>query len=177
MQKNAPDFPRARNTRDLGVLGDPERWGGSATCRIVFPGNSLESFSPQILRVQCADLIARSWELICHWNITGLVQTDTITRCGLELAIGVGQASQRVVYDLTVALNGVYPTGQPAMPPAAFENVVVPGGYSLGTVLMQWPLPAVALAARFVLAVDPGIVVGPHTVQGYCFAAVSPRAL
>ena len=176
MQRNAKDFPRAINTRDLGVLGDPERWGGQSQLSITIPGQ-LQVFSPQILRVQCADLIARSWELLAHWEITGLDPGDTITRCGLELTIGVGQASQRVVLDLSVAATGAYPTGLPAMPPIAFENVPAPGGYSLGTVSLQWPLPATALAARFVLAIDPGVVAAPHVVRAFCFAAVSPRAL
>ena len=144
-------------------------------------------WSPQIIRVQCQDLLARSWDLIVDWNFDGFRNGDDINRCGLELTIGVGQASRAIVLDLTAALSG-YPSpiapisayGQ--IPPVSWEAITLPfggGTYRAGTVQLPWPLPASSLAARFVLAVqregfDP---FPPHTIAGTVFCAVSPRAL
>ena len=199
MQRGGRHWERAINERDLGVLGDPERWGGSADVEIVVPIQS-EVWSPQIIRVQCSDLIARSWDLLVQWHFEGFRLGDDITRLGFELTIGVGQASRRMVLDLNAALQG-YPS---SLVVGAVSNAILPvpwevqpwgTSYSDGTVTLPWSIPAVALAGRFVLGVlsggppndvaggIPGPIVGPipvpvnHRITGSVFAAVSPRAL
>lgn len=191
MQDRKTHFERAINERSIGPLGDPERWGGVgelAYPRVILGhgGSSPDVYTPQIIRVQCSDLLARSWDLIVNWDIQGLDPSDVIVRCSFELTIGVGQASRRMFLNLTAALSG-YPSngfappgGNGQMPPIAWEATPDPSstGYSVGTVSLSWPIPAAALAGRFVLNVLPGIV-GPAapTITATCFAAVSPRAL
>ena len=195
MQGRDRIFERARNQTSLGVLGDPERWGATAEIDLLVPG---EIWTPQIIRVQCSDLLARSWDLIVHWDLDVFAKHNEIVRCGFELTIGVGQASQAMVLDLTAALSG-YPStiapigGQSQMPPISWECVPVTGGYSAGTVQLSWPIPAAAMAGRFVLGVtsgptksktnEPVPIPGPgplpslNRVHGSVFAACSPRAL
>jgi hypothetical protein len=187
---------RARNEVDLGVLGDPERWGGIADFSLDIPRQigivSVEVYSTQVIRVQCADLIARSWDLLVNWHLEGTEPQDTIVRCGFEVTLGVGQASRRMVLDLLASVQG-YSVAYGNMPNVAWEYTIGNGGITDGTVQLRWCLPAVAFAGRFVLGVQsgitplkdgiPGPIVGPipigggHTITGTCFAAVSPRSL
>lgn len=189
---------RARNELDLGVLGDPERWGASGELSFDVP-TTQEVWSPQIIRVQCADLISRSWGLLVHWHIDGLDNIlDTISRCGFELTIGVGQASARMVLDLTAAVQGNSPEyGYGNIPNVPWElTPATNGGFSDGTVTLPWGIPAVALAGRFVLQVTtstpppvPVPVPGPSAkpaigfplivrrITASCFACVSPRSV
>jgi hypothetical protein len=57
MDKFGPHFERARNTKDLGPLGDPEMWGRQVRIRVTDTNNFVESDG--IVRVQCRDIIAR----------------------------------------------------------------------------------------------------------------------
>ena len=187
-EQDTRNFQRARNINDLGVLGDPERWGSVAPISIEIIGeDEIQVFSPQLIRVQCQDLVARSWDVIVDWKLDGFVNGDQINRCGLEITIGVGQASRAMVLDLTAALSG-YPSpigpvaGYGQLPPISWEVQTLPFGnntYRSGTFALPWPLPASALAARFVLAVQHvgPLHIPPHTVSGDVFAACSPRAL
>ena len=197
--KNSRQIERARNEVDLGPLGDPERWGGAADISIDVPVHT-EVWSTQILRVQCADLIARAWDLMINWHLEGFRLGDDITRCGFELTLGVGQASRRMVLDLTASLSG-YPSAiapgptSGAILPVAWECQPWGSGYSDGTVTLPWCLPAVALAGRFVLGVVGGgpniatsggpVIESPavgapiltHRISGSVWAAVCPRSL
>ena len=199
--KKSVQFERAQNEIDLGPLGDPERWGGVADISIDVPSQT-EVWSEQILRVQCADLIARSWNLIVAWHLEGFRLGDDFSRCGFELTIGVGQASRRMVLDLTASLQG-YPAMGGIAPGNGLSNAILPVawevtpwgvGYADGVVTLPWGIPAVALAGRFVLGIIPGglptvadggsraapapaaPILG-HTIFGSCWAAVCPRSL
>jgi hypothetical protein len=174
---------RARNEDDLGVLGDPERWGSIGPISMPLPG-PIEVYSPQLVRVQCGDLAARGWDLITNWELTGFGKNDTITRCSLEITLGVGQASRIMFLDLTASIEGWIPTPggtwflTGVVPSTAWEFVRGRGGFIQGTVQMTTRLPAAALAVRAVLGVNPGSSeIEPHTISGSFFVAVSPRSV
>jgi len=170
-------FERARNSVDLGSLGDPERWGGVGNITIPGPDQVLR-YSNQIVRVQCPDLIARSWDLICNWEIQGLEPLDTIARCGLEITLGIGQASKAVVLNLTESIATLNPIGAGVQlaTSTAWESIAAGGSIISGTVSLPNPIPASAMAIRALLQlqVTPN---GPHTVTSDFFVAVSPRGL
>ena len=133
-------------------------------------------------------------------HLEGFRLGDDITRCGFELTLGVGQASRRMVLDLTASLSG-YPSAiapgptSGAILPVAWECQPWGSGYSDGTVTLPWCLPAVALAGRFVLGVVGGgpniatsggpVIESPavgapiltHRISGSVWAAVCPRSL
>jgi hypothetical protein len=182
-------FERALNENDLGNLGDPERWGGIGNIDFVINpvnadhGDSFAGYSKQFIRVQCADLTPRQWSLVCNWHIDGITFNDTITRCGLEISFGVGQASRTVVLDLIASLAGypiplgvTAPSG--ANPPPAFEVQSVGANYTDGTIILPWELPAVAIAIRGVLEMgSAGPPFGPRPIHASFFAAVAPRSI
>jgi hypothetical protein len=189
-------FQRALNEHDLGDLGDPERWGGVANIAIDVPIQS-EVYSTQIIRVQCEDLVARSWDLLVDWKLNGFQLGDTFTRCGFELTIGIGQASRIIVLDLIASLAGQLVTGAGPIAPqttpvtasSAWENQPGFGGYTAATVQLPIRIPAVALAGRAVLGIISGglptiakpAIPGPiplhHRISGSFFAAVCPRSV
>ena len=182
------NFERARNTIELDALGDSERWGSVADVALTLSTRDEVSIATeQIVRVQCPDLLARSWDLIVDWSFDDTFQVgDNINRLGLEITIGVGQASRRVVLDLLAALSGYpSPIGPPAgygqMPPIPWEAITLPfgSGYRAGTVQLSWPIPASSLAARAVLAVQHTAFdyFEPYLISGSVFVAVAPRAL
>lgn len=170
-------FERARNSVDLGSLGDPERWGGVGQINLESNIGTTQ-FSNQIVRVQCPDLVARGWDLICNWQINGLDPADNIQRCGLEITIGVGQASQAVVLNLTQSIGTLIPVGAGVQlaTSTAWESTIGSGGIPSGTVSLPNPIPASAMAIRGLLQIIGGGEL-VHPIDCSFFVAVAPRGL
>jgi hypothetical protein len=166
---------RARNQTDLGVLGDPERWGGQVGMAFSAP-MSQPIYSDQIVRAQCLDLVARQWSAIVSWDFNGWKSGDLITRLAIELTIGVGQATRTLLWHLQESIAGT--TGvTPIMPPVAWDSPRTPHGYGRGTVTLPWGIPAVAIAGRLAIQVENPISAHPHPMIGTVFCAISPRSI
>lgn len=172
-------FARATNDVDLGARGDPERWGSSVDFRAAL---GVQIYSQQVIRVQCSDLVARTWDLFVSWDIYDLAQFDILTRWGLEVTVGLGQGSVRRVIDLQAALLGPNYLSNPAggpnylvTPGNPWEVTQFNGSVISATYQLPIRIPAVALAARFVVQAD---TTNPdeheHTVHVTAFAAVAP---
>jgi len=157
---------RARNVIDLGPLGDPERWGGMGTVVVNAPAvaSDITSFSPQIIRAQCDDLIARAWEMIVFWTLEGNDQTDA-GQLDLEVTLGSGQASG-------VGHIICYPSNPIAAAISYWENTP-----TQGTIHLPERLPACAIAARARLRIITAGSVPAHVVRATCRVLVAPRSL
>lgn len=153
---------RARNLRDLGSLGDPERWGAIGRIIANVPADQ-DLWSPQIVRVQFADLAARAWDMFCHWRIEGLLNGDVVDRCSLEVSLGVGQATDTAYFQL---VNGM---------DSRWENSTRFGNVESGVAEMMWPTPGAAVAIRAVMHVSGQNA--PHAMRASFFVCVAPRAL
>jgi hypothetical protein len=182
--KDSANFERARNVHDLGVLGDPERWGGATDLLIVQPDHDQKLvYSQQVIRVQCADLVARSWDVLVHWEFTGLIAgTDVFQKLLMEISCGVGQAAAILNYDLTAAVGGIalfVGATNAVQPTSPWEFIPWSGGYSKATIQCPVSIPAAALSIRFAaqLQTYAGEHAKPYTIRGHFFAAVSPRSL
>lgn len=88
-------FEEARNTENLPMLGDPERWAGFANVQFVIDANSNLSQTKetaQILRVQVPQLAARQWRMLSTYAFRGdgVVTMDNVS---LSILWGVGQVT------------------------------------------------------------------------------------
>ncbi len=155
---------RAENARPLGAhgaLGDPERWGGSASVVLAQPGAgaTVEVIGSQLVRAQCLDLVARSWDLACEWEILGSIAGDVLL-ADLLITWGIGQTSGVAV----MRINGT--TG--VLRPGDLVSGATNGSFSSGL-----PLPALALAIVPRLRVtSPGAA---HSITLNVTAGVAPR--
>jgi hypothetical protein len=171
-------FQRAINGRDLGALGDPERWGGAGEVSLVIPAfaaTRLEAVGPQIIRVQTADLIARSWDWSCEWSIDCPNNFGEIfgAIAGLRLTWGAGQTSQ----------SGLIQLGQNTFAGAGFFAGFIPvetdgGGNIAGAVAAgPWPIPCVSLAIVPIVRIDSYGGPVPTSLRLRASVTVAPRAL
>jgi len=162
-----PDFHRAVNERDLGVLGDPERWAYSTTLRLpldpMIP-QTASAPSEQLVRVQTRELIATGWNLMAVWTFGPeyVVGQDNISVAAL-LASGMGQSSVEWQWVFTngglTSIDGLVPllAGDTRGP---FANHLLS------------PMPFANLAGRVQAA---GSTTGPaHDVTIDVFLGVSP---
>lgn len=154
---------RARNSAELGVLGDPERWGGTATWEVPLTNGDqfVRSFGPQIVRVQCEDLIARAWDLSADFHIEndGIIAPGS--QLGLEIRFGVGQSTGVALLLLTRGAG------------VSVEGQYIVAGYT-GAIQLATPIPAAAMSIRPWFngaSMLPGFVTITQT------ATVAPRAL
>jgi len=167
MQRGGKDFLRASNEESLGVLGDPERWGARGEVSVLVPtGNASDqtNFSEQIVRAQCAELIARAWEVSCIWAVDGRDAGDTMT-LSLHVTWGVGQANAQgyiVLPTVVVAPAGAFPWQ---------TNPIE------GTLQLPRPLPAAAISIRGRLRIVAAGGAAAHTVLATLGVFIAPRAL
>jgi hypothetical protein len=157
---------RARNVVDLGPLGDPERWGGTGSVEIAAPAVASDRtvFSPQIIRAQCDDLIARAWEMIVFWTLEGADESDT-GQLDLEVTLGSGQVTG-------VGHIICFPPNPIAAAISYWENLP-----TQGTIHLPERLPACAIAARAKLRIVTDGSVPAHLVRATCRVLVAPRSL
>lgn len=167
MQKGGNDFARASNFRSFGVYGDPERWQSSQVIRVV-PGEPPNP-SPQLIRVQCAELWSTTWDLICTWNQLSGPQYDPAANLlviEIELTIGMGQSTQRVSW---VPIRENVKTGPQLGLTSGSAN---PGDPFSGCSLVS--LPAGSINAR----VTMGMMGEPADPGDFSFSlGVAPRVM
>lgn len=164
MQTGEKDFDRAQSRRDLAHLGDPERWGGADhLVAHVQRAGVWRREGAQIIRAQCADLIARAWELTAVWTLKGLTAGD-VPEFYLDVTIGSGQSTSVGRLSLLPAIIAPVPS----------HWVVTATG---GTLSLPQPLPAVALAVRGLLIVTNAGGDPDHNVDGDVSVVVAPRAM
>lgn len=163
--RTAPDFRRAINTKDLGVIGDPERWGSDGELSVAVPMAGVDRVveSSQIVRAQCADLVARAWELVSVWSITGLSAGDAVT---FELLVTMGSGQTSATGALSLIPSIIAPVPSPW--------VQTPTG---GTMALNTPIPASAVAVRLRMHVTNAGGDPAHTVVGKAAVMIAPRAL
>jgi len=137
-------------------LGDPTRWGGTASLTIT--QSQVLAPSPQFVRAQAEDAYPRNWQMIGTLTVSVPVWESPIQDSQwaaiLELTIGAGQVSFIHRINLRALLNL-------AISPALVgtnEEWYVPS--SEGTdVCLPWVLPggviARALSARILVACNP----------------------
>jgi hypothetical protein len=157
---------RARNVDGTWNLGDPERWGGTVTVTAA-AGQRLTP-GPQIVRVQVPELVARSWDIVAAWSISGWnPATDTLNAFGLAAVFGAGQTTDGglILLDGRVAQPGRFLNGDSA-------TDVDPQG----TVQANLPVPAAALALSLVFIAST-VAPLPRSWTVKVSAAVAPRAL
>jgi hypothetical protein len=165
---------RARNAEHYSSLGDPERWGGTIVWDLVLEAGDLPvaKYSPQIVRVQAEDLIARPFDLAMTYSAPDWQRaTDIMSAFGLELTWGVGQTTTTAI----LACGGNGGTGSFNIGEMANADFLNPFASPAGGVQMKTPVPAVALAVRgwaLANATVPGRVI-PITIS----VTVAPRAL
>lgn len=167
MQDRDHQIERAANTRDLHQLGDPERWGGDGDIELAVPtGNASDTtrFSKQIVRAQCADLIARAWNISAEYEVAGGAAGDAIA-LSLHVVWGSGQVSAEGYAQLP--LLAVVPAG-------AFPWLSSPAG---GALVLPQPLPATAIAIRARLRVVAPGTDPAHAVIARVKVCIAPRAL
>jgi len=133
----------------------------------------IRGHSGQIVRVQCADLVARAWDVSCRWTVTkrgaGALARDSLL--GLEVTWGAGQATATDSVLVLATAVGL-PTVLNA--PGTFLSSSLDVPSPRGATLSSLPIAAVTLAIRgtfqggadAALRLDIGLVV-----------TVSPRAL
>jgi hypothetical protein len=168
---------RARNTDDLGVLGDPERWGGAASFSAHVPGDgNVYTFRcEQLIRVQPQDLIARAWDVVGTWRAVKSVGNFSYALLALEVAHGTGQAT--ATGSLLVLTSGSFGLGPPAViVPGTYFNTQINGvNDPHGTVQATIPHAAYTLAIRgYFEASSDGADID---IKIDLTCAVSPRAL
>jgi hypothetical protein len=162
------DFARAVNDRELGPLGDPERWGGFAAIELTAPAGAPSDqtkLSSQIVRAQCPDLIARAWTVICFWTSEGADQTGHDNgESFLEITAGCGQASGTGRVILVSGLIAPWPT--------PWQN-----GPFAGTFQVPQPIPGSAIAIRAGGRLISDGTIPVHTVRATFTVCIAPRAL
>jgi hypothetical protein len=180
MQDEFPEDNRARHTVETLDLGDPTRWGGSVVWNPVLPAGPFrpEYFdspqtSPQILRIQQPNLLARSWDLLCSFDIQGydpIVLVNEIALFGLDIHTGAGQVTSRGILVLATNNPGRQVDGE-------FAHAGLAQARPRGTTQAIFAIPATALAVR-------GYIVGaagfgnPDAVLNIALeVVVAPRAL
>ena len=168
MQDRGENFERAQSLQDLGVLGDPERWGGRVEVQAFVPNGRPSDqviFSNQVVRAQCADMIARAWELTATYRLDEELPVTDVGSLELEITFGTGQASG--VARLQLAGGA---TIAPAIVPWITDTVS-------GTVQTPAAIPAVAIAARVILRIAGDGTEPDHTVRVRVSVFLAPRAL
>jgi len=96
MQNRSETFLRAANNGGFGLYGDPERWGSETSLSLT--ANELRT-TEQLIRAQCADLWATSWDLLLTWAQVGgdtLDPDQQALTIESEITIGVGQATSSI---------------------------------------------------------------------------------
>lgn len=162
------DFARAVNDRELGPLGDPERWGGHCAIELTAPAgvaSDQTKLGPQIIRAQCPDLVARAWSLIVFWTSVGADNTGHDNgESFLEITVGCGQASGTGRLTVISGIVAPWPS------PWAF-------GPNAGTFQLPEPIPAAAIAIRPGGRLISDGLIPAHTVRATFTVCIAPRAL
>lgn len=169
-------FARAVNQRDLGHVGDPERWGASATIQRSNQDEGPATISDQIIRAQCKGLAARGWDLWCRWSINNWEHAkDTLDLLALEVTLGAGMASASGLISLTGGSSYAPATAPPGsfivQNPVSVDNPI-------GVIQAVQAMPASALAVRLVFKASKKQ--GGNSPKLYTVNAtvtVAPRAL
>lgn len=166
-----PKGGRAQNETAYPWLGDPERWGGEDDFTLSLGvGSTVSKRGRQLVRGRAEDLIARAWDLIVTWSLTGTAATDVVGAIHLLVTIGTGQASQ---IDTVLELSRAFAP----LSSQVFQSAVIPGAAMFGTVQAIAPIPAVELsAAAFVTVTNPAPNAA-HDVRFSVVCNISPRAL
>lgn len=153
MQNRRSDFARQLNSKPLGFLGDPERWGGIDTMQIRWSQREVQEpeivFSRQLCRGQVEALAAVPWQLLIVANfeqdIKHLGLSDPRVEMFAEINAGVGQTNQRLAWDLRIStLGAIERKGPDVFYPFPDGRWEVPG-YACH---LAQPLPAAAIAVR-----------------------------
>lgn len=160
------NFERATNTRELGLLGDPERWGWTQTMVFTFPANANVTqvkTSRQLVRVQVPQLAARKWGLIATWEFFSDDVLVTLAGINADLVIGAGQSSFGVPAQVFPVPN--------VQTPLTLAAGATGGATDLGEVT------AVSINGRLRVSVRDAGAANPTTVRAIVGLAASPRAL
>lgn len=156
------------------MLGDPERWGGAVEFAVTATAAGvLRGTSGQVVRVQCTDLVARAWDVSCHWIVTkrGIGALASNSLLGLEITFGAGQATAtESVLVLATATGLPAIIAVPGFMLASTLDVPTPRGTTQATT----PIAAVSMAIRGIFS---GGADGALRLDIALVVTVSPRAL
>lgn len=167
MREMGASMHRATNAESLGILGDPERWGGVGDVVVhVATGAARDTtaHSTQIVRAQCADLIARAWSIGAEYSVDGRTAGDQIA-LALHVVWGSGSVASEGYAELPLVA---------VVPSAAFPWLSSPAG---GCLMIPQQIPAAALAIRARMRVVSSGADPDHDVVARVKVCVAPRSL
>jgi hypothetical protein len=159
-------------------LGEAERWGGSTAWNVILPAGALDPaarpfFSEQMIRVQQPNLLARSWDLLCQFDIQGYTAGpggNEIALFALEVTTGAGQSTALGAFVLATQNPGRQVDGE-------FAHAGLAQNHPQGITQASFCIPSVAMAVRGMLigAAGAGNPATPLSIA--LTVIVSPRAL
>jgi len=167
---------RARQTRLTPELGEPERWGGSVVWQPTLDAGPIVATtrpqtSQQIIRIQQPNLLARSWDLFCQFDVEGYSYTggNRFAIFGLEVTTGAGQSTGLGILVLASDNPGRQVDGE-------FAHAGLQQDHPQGATQATFALPGTALNIRGFLIGASGVAApAPLTVS--LTVIVAPRAL